>query len=289
MKKFMITTDGNSDFTETYAKAHDIRLIPFYYNIDGRLYGGDDVLSPQEFYAKMRAGKMPTTMAVNPDYVDKLFRSLIKEGYDILHIAFSSALSGGYNVAAMVAKELSEEFPNSKIIVIDSLCASLGQGLLVHKANAMRKQGATIEETSKWVEENKLHLCHQFTVDNLFHLHRGGRVSKAEAVLGTLAQVKPVLHVDNEGRLIPLRKVRGRKKSLQALVDKMEETMGEYRSKNDIVFISHGDCIDDATYVADLVRQRFGITQFYIDMINPTIGAHSGPGTVALFYLGETR
>ncbi len=289
MKKFIITTDGNSDFTEAYAKAHDLRLIPLYYNMDGKIYGGDDVLSPEEFYAKMREGMMPTTMAVNPEVVGKTFREVIAEGYDILHIAFSSALSGSYNVTAMVGQQLSEEFPDTKIIVIDSLSASLGQGLLIYKANQIRQKGASLEETAQWVEDNKLHLCHQFTVDNLFHLFRGGRVSRTTAVLGTLVQVKPVLHVDDEGRLVAIGKVRGRKKSLNALVDKMEETIGSYRDKNDIVFISHGDCIEDAKYVADRVKERFGIDQFYIDMVNPTIGAHSGPGTVALFYLGERR
>ncbi|HIR00203.1 MAG TPA: DegV family protein [Candidatus Scybalocola faecavium] len=289
MKKFIITTDGNSDLTEDYAREHDIRLIPLYYNLDGKLYGGDDVLSPEAFYAKMREGKMPTTMAVNPQVVEKTFRSVIEDGYDILHIAFSSALSGSYNVTAMVGQQLCEELPDTKIIVIDSLSASLGQGLLIHKANQLRDQGATLEETAQWVEDHKLHMCHQFTVDNLFHLFRGGRVSRTTAVLGTLAQIKPVLHVDDEGRLVAVGKVRGRKKSLNALVDKMEETIGSYRDKNDIIFISHGDCIDDARYVADRVKERFGIDQFYIDMVNPTIGAHSGPGTVALFYLGDRR
>ena len=289
MKKFMIITDGNSDLTDAYAKEHNIRLIPLYYNMDDKIYGGDDTLSPEEFYAKMREGKMPTTMAVNPEVVEKTFRSVIDEGYDILHIAFSSALSGSYNVTAMVGQQLCEELPDAKIVVIDSLSASLGQGLLVHKANELRNSGATLEETAAWVEENKLHLCHQFTVDNLFHLYRGGRVSKTTAVLGTLIQVKPVLHVDNEGRLIAIGKVRGRKKSLNALVDKMEETIGSYRDQNDIIFISHGDCIEDAKYVADRVKERFGIDKFHIDMVNPTIGAHSGPGTIALFYLGEKR
>lgn len=289
MKKFMITTDGNCDFTQEYAKKHDIRMIPLYYNMDGKVYGGDDVLPPEEFYQKMRDGMMPTTMAVNPEVVEKTFRGVIEEGYDILHIAFSSALSGSYNVSAMVGRQLCEELPDVKIIVIDSLSASLGQGLLIHKANEMRQQGAGLEETAAWVEEHKLNLCHQFTVDNLFHLYRGGRVSKTTAVLGTLIQVKPVLHVDNEGRLIAIGKVRGRKKSLMALVDKMEETIGSYRDKNDVVFISHGDCIEDARFVADKVKERFGIDNFYIDMVNPTIGAHSGPGTVALFYFGDQR
>lgn len=289
MRKFLITTDGNSDLTAAYGKAHNIRLIPLYYNLDGKIYGGDDVLAPEDFYNRMRAGKMPTTMAVNPEVVESTFRSVLEEGCDILHIAFSSALSGSYNVAAMVGQQLEEDFPQAKIVVIDSLCASLGQGLLIHKANEMRERGASLEDTAAWVEEHKGHVCHQFTVDNLFHLFRGGRVSRTAAVLGTLIQVKPVLHVDDSGRLVAVGKVRGRKKSLNALVDRMAETMGSYREDNDIIFISHGDCLEDARYVADRVKERFGIDRFYIDMVNPTIGAHSGPGTVALFYLGDQR
>ena len=289
MKKFMITTDGNSDLTESYVKEHDIRTVPLYYNIDGKVYGGDEVLDPHEFYDMMRDGKMPTTMAINPEVVEKLFRGLISEGYDILHISFSSALSGSHNVASMVANQLAEEFPDAKLRVIDSLSASLGQGLLIHKADELRKSGATLEETAQWVEENKLHICHQFTVDNLFHLHRGGRVSKTTAIVGTLAQIKPVMHVDNEGRLVAIGKVRGRKKSLNALVDNMEKTLGSFAGKNDIVFISHGDCPEEAQYIADQVKARFGIEKNLIGYVNPSIGAHSGPGTVALFYLGETR
>ena len=180
-----------------------------------------------------------------------------------------------------------EKNPEAKIIVIDSLCASLGEGLLVHKAVELRDAGKSIEEVAKWVEENKLHLCHQFTVDDLNHLHRGGRVSKATAIIGTLVSVKPVLHVDNEGHLTSLVNVRGRKKSLNTLVDNMAKLVGNY--ENDIVFISHGDCLEDAEYVAELIKERFGITDFLINYVSPTIGAHSGPGTIALFFMGETR
>lgn len=289
MKQFVITTDDNSDLTQAYAKKHDIRLIPLYYNLDGKVYGGEDSLSSKEFYDQMRAGKMPTTMSINPMVVEDTFREVLKEGYDILHISFSSALSGSYSVSMLAAQELREEFPDARIEVIDSLSASLGQGLLVFKADRMRGKGASLDETIQWIEEHKLHVCHQFTVDNLFHLQRGGRVSKTTAVLGTLAQVKPILHVDKEGRLVALENKRGRKKSLNALVDKMEATMGKFREQNDIVFISHGDCLEDATYVAEQVKKRFGIEEIYINTVCPTIGAHSGPGTVALFYLGETR
>lgn len=289
MRKFVITTDGNADLPKDYLKENHITAIPLYYNLDGKIYGGDDDLSSEEFYAKMREGLMPTTMAVNPEVALKTFREIIEQGYDILHIAFSSALSGSYNVTAMAAGQLCEENAGVTIKVIDSLSASLGQGLLIHKANELRKAGKTLDEVCEWVESHKLHLCHQFTVDDLFHLHRGGRVSKTTAIIGTLIHVKPVLHVDNEGRLIPLKNVRGRKKALNALVDTMEASVGSYRDKNDIIFISHGDCIEDAKYVADRVKEKFGISQFLINPVSPTIGAHSGPGTVALFHFGDNR
>ena len=189
----------------------------------------------------------------------------------------------------MAAEELQEEYPERKLIVIDSLCACLGEGLLVYKAVQLKRAGKSLEEVAAWVEENKLHMVHNFTVDDLNHLYRGGRVSKTAAFLGTIVNIKPILHVDNEGHLIPLSKVRGRKKSLLTLVDSMEKQMGSFRDQNDIVFISHGDCIEDADYVASVIKERFGIDAFLINYIGPTIGTHSGPGTVALFYMGEYR
>ena len=175
------------------------------------------------------------------------------------------------------------------IIVIDSLCASLGEGLLVHKAVMLKESGKSFSETADWIEKNKLHIVHNFTVDDLNHLYRGGRVSKATAFLGTIVNIKPILHVDDEGHLIPLSKVRGRKKSLIALVDSMEQQMGTWKEKNDIVFISHGDSLADAKFVATLIKERFGIDSFLINYVGSTIGAHSGPGTIALFYLGDYR
>ena len=257
--------------------------------MDGTVYGGDKNLEYKEFYDKMRSGIMPTTMASNPEYVMDLFRKYMEKGIDILNISFSSALSSSYNTEYFVANEFAERYPERKIITIDSLCASLGQGLLVYKAVIMKEAGASIEECASWIEENKLHICHQFTVEDLNHLYRGGRVSKTTAVLGTMINIKPILHVDNEGKLIPLNKVRGRKKSLTELVDNMEKTMGRYRNQNDVVFISHGDSLEDANYVAGLIKERFQITQIVIGDISPTIGAHAGPGTIALFYLGESR
>lgn len=289
MKKYIITTETTCDLPEDYLKDHNITLLPLYYNMNGTVYGEENVLEPKDFYNKMRNGAMPTTMAVNPDTARQIFTNLIKEGYDILHIAFSSALSGSCSVAATTAREICDENPDAKIIVVDSLCASLGEGLLIHKAVQLKESGKSLDELVDWLENNKLNLCHLFTVDDLHHLHRGGRVSKATAIIGTLISVKPVLHVDNEGHLKPLVNIRGRKKALIALVDQMESRIKDFESKNDIVFISHGDCLEDAQFVADLVKERFGISQSLINIISPTIGAHAGPGTVALFFMGKER
>lgn len=290
MKRYIITTDTTADLPETYIEEHGLGIMSLSYTIEGETYDRSHPLPVQNFYAKMRNGSLPTTSQVNPEAAKEIFIQIMREhDADILHIAFSSGLSGSYNSARIAAEELSEEHPEHKVIVIDSLCASLGEGLLVHKAVINAKQGMSLEENAKWVEDNRLHLVHNFTVDDLFHLHRGGRVSKTAAVIGTMINLKPILHVDNEGHLIPLSKVRGRKKSLISLVDCMEKQMGSYRDKNDVVFISHGDSEADAQFVADLVKERFGIQNFIINYVGSTIGAHSGPGTIALFYMGEFR
>lgn len=289
MQNYTITTDTTADLPEEYIEKHNLGILSLTCTLEGVTYSKENPLDVNVFYEKMRNGSMPTTSQVNPEGVKKIFLPYLMDGQDILHISFSSGLSGSYNSVRIAVEELLEEFPERKITVIDSLAASLGEGLLVHKAVTLKEQGADMDTVTKWVEDNKLHMVHNFTVDDLFHLHRGGRVSKATAILGTMINVKPILHVDDEGHLIALSKVRGRKKSLQALVDSMEKQMGAYREQNDMVFISHGDCISDAEYVANLVKQKFGIENFLINHIGPTIGAHSGPGTVALFYLGEYR
>lgn len=285
--KYIISTDSTADLPASYVKEHDIAIQFLSYAFGDTVYSLNNQLDPHDFYDRMRSGEMPTTNACIPDEVQNSFEAYLKEGYDILHISFSSGLSASHNNARIAANELAEQYPDRKIILVDSLCASLGQGLFVHYAVTMKEQGKSIEEVAAWLEENKLHLCHQFTVDDLFHLHRGGRVSKATAIIGTLINVKPVLHVDNEGHLTSVCNVRGRKKALLKLVELMGEQIDGYQ--NDIVFISHGDCLEDAEFVAAQVKERFGIQNFLIDYVSPTIGAHSGPGTVALFYLGNTR
>lgn len=289
MKNFVITTDNNADLPDNFLNENGVGLLSLTYMIDGNTYDKENELPYHEFYDKMRKGSMPTTSQINPEMAKEKFLKILEEEVDILHIAFSSGLSGSYNSTLLAAKELMEEREGCKIVVLDSLSASLGQGLLVYKAVQLKKEGKTLDEIAQWVEDNKLHLCHNFTVDDLNHLYRGGRVSRATAILGTMINVKPVLHVDNEGHLVPVGKVRGRKRSLITLVDNMEKSMGSYREQNDIVFISHGDAKEDAEYVASLVKERFGITSFLIDYVGPTIGAHSGPGTIALFFMGEQR
>ncbi len=290
MEKYIITTDNTADLPESYIQEKGLGIMSLSYTIDGETYNREHELPVKEFYAKMRNGSMPTTSQVNPEEAKKVFLEMMETyDMDVLHIAFSSGLSGSYNSSRIAAEELAEEYKKHTVTVVDSLCASLGEGLFVHKALENQKNGMSLEENRQWLENNKLHLVHNFTVDDLFHLHRGGRVSKTAAVIGTMINLKPVLHVDNEGHLIPVSKVRGRKKSLIALVDSMEKQMGSYREQNDIVFISHGDCEDEAKYVADLVKQRFGIESFLLNHVGPTIGAHSGPGTMALFYMGEYR
>ena len=291
MNPYVIMTDTTADLPESYIQEHQLAILSLSYTIEGNTYDRENPLDVREFYAKMRTGSMPTTSQVNPEQAKEAFKACLDQGNDVLYIAFSSGLSGTCGSGMVAAEEIREsgEYPDRKLIVIDSLSASLGEGLLVHKAVQLKEAGKSMEEVADWVEKNKLHLCHNFTVDDLFHLHRGGRVSKATAVLGTMINIKPVLHVDDEGHLIAIGKVRGRKKSLAALVDRMADQIRGYEDQNSEVFISHGDCQEDAEYVQKLVQERFGVDKFIINHVGPTIGAHSGPGTVALFFMGNPR
>ncbi len=289
MRDFVITTDNTCDMPESFYRENQVGVLSLNYTIDGETYSFYNGMPEKEFYKRVRAGSMPVTSQANPEEAKELFASYVEKGYDVLHIAFSSGLSGSCGSARVGAEELMGEHPEAKVVVVDTLCASMGEGLILYKAIQLKKAGKTLEETAKWLEENKLHLCHNFTVDDLNHLYRGGRVSKATALLGTMIGVKPILHVDDEGHLINIDKVRGRKRSLIALVDRMEKQLANYQGENDVIFISHGDCQEDAQFVADQVKARFGIDSFMINYIGPTIGAHSGPGTVALFFMGEYR
>lgn len=290
METFKIITNTTADLPMDYIKKNQLGLIYFNYIMDEVSYGKDKELDWKEFYRFMREeGKMPTTSQVNPQQYKEYFGEFLKENKNLLYISFSSGLSGSCGNAILAANELMEEDDACHIIVVDSKCASMGEGLFVHKAVKMKEQGKTMEETADELNQLVAHLVHVFTVDDLNHLYRGGRVSKAAAIVGTIAGIKPILHVDDEGHLIPISKVRGRKKSLGALVDYMEKKAAGYLDRNDVVFISHGDALEDAEYVKSEIEKRFGITEFMINHIGPTIGAHSGPGTIALFFEGASR
>ena len=289
MSEYVITTDNNSDLPEKYLKDHGVGCMYLSYSMDGKNYTHENFLPEHEFYEAMRNGSMPTTAQVNPENAKALLEPYLKEGKDILHIAFSSGLSGTYNSSRIAAEELMEEYPDRKIIVVDSLSASLGQGLLVWLAQQKKELGQTLEDVADWVEKNKLKMVHLFTVDDLNHLYRGGRVSRTTAIVGSMLNIKPVLHVDNEGKLTAIGKVRGRKKALQELIKLMDEKIGIFGADCDTIFISHGDCEQDAQYVAAKVKEKYNIKNIIINQVGATIGAHSGPGTMALFFVGDVR
>ena len=287
MRDYVITVNSTVDLPKEWLAERGVPVIPLKYTIDGETYTDMEGLSEKEFFAKLREGKMSVTSQVNPEEVVTMFEPYVKEGKDILHLGFSSALSGTLNSMRIGAEMLQEKYPDAKIIVIDTLCACLGEGLLLYYALKEKEKGKTIEEVAQWAEENKLHVCHNVTVDDLNHLHRGGRVSKTTAVIGTLVQIKPVIHMDNEGRLQVIGKERGRKKSLNKIVDMAVERFKGW--ENDISMITHGDCIEDAEYVAKLVREKMGIDNILINNIGTVIGSHTGPGVVAVFCMGNKR
>lgn len=290
MSDFVILTDSSADLGADMAAQLDIQVLPLSFTIQGVTYHNypdNHEMDPAVFYSMLRKGEQATTSAVNVAQYTEALEPLLQAGKDVLVLAFSSGLSATYNSSRLAVEELKEKYPDRKLYTVDTLCASLGQGLLVYLAAKEREQGKSIEEVRDWVEAHKLNLCHQFTVDDLHFLKRGGRISATTAVLGSMLQIKPVLHVDDEGHLINIAKARGRAASLKALVDKMEITAID--PKDQIVFISHGDCLADAEMVAQMVKDRMGVQQVYINYVGPVIGAHSGPGTLALFYVGTER
>lgn len=289
MQKFIITTENTADLPQQYYKDNDIEYMYLPCTMNDKVYKKDNALSDEEFYKIMREGAMPTTSQVNSEDAKAVWEPMLKEGKAILHLSFSSGLSGTYNSCRIACEELHEEYPECQLIVIDSVCASLGQGMFVDKAVQMRAEGKSIEETAGYLEANKLNFCHVFTVDDLNHLHRGGRVSKMAAVIGTMINLKPILHVNDEGKLIPVNKVRGRKKSLLALLEMMQEKTRNYQGEEGKVFISHGDALEDAEFLAKNIQEKLGRTVEIINPVGATIGAHAGPGTIALFFMGAPR
>lgn len=290
---FEIVTDSSCNLVEDMIDDFGLHILPLTFMVDGedkvyQSYLKGERTDLKQFYTMMREGKVFKTSLPNLADAESLFRKILAEGKDILYLGFSSGLSGTYQAIELLTKQLQEEYPNQKIFSVDTLAASGGQGLLIWYAVQHARAGESIEQVRDWVEENKLHLAHWFTVDDLMFLFRGGRVSKTAAWAGTLLNIKPVLHVDDEGHLIPMEKVRGRKKSLNALVDHMASSANKPIS-DQMIFITHGDCADDAEYVASLVKERFGVREVVINYVDPVIGAHSGPGTMALFFLADKR
>lgn len=283
---FVILTDSSADLPASVLKEYGIGVVELSLCIDGESKPGSAV-EPKAFYDMLRGKAAVTTSAVNMQSFIEFFEPYLQDGKDILYLGFSSGLSATYTAGKNAAEELAEKYPDRKIITVDTLAASLGQGLLVTLAAKKAKAGATLEEVAAYAEENKLKLCHWFTVDDLFFLKRGGRVSAATAVLGTMLAIKPFMHVDDEGHLINVSKVRGRRASVDALFDKMKETAVE--PEHQLIYICHGDCPEDAEYLSNKIKAAYPECEVMIGYTGPVIGSHSGPGTLALFFLGGKR
>ena len=289
MKDFVITADSNSDLLDEYIIEKKIGIIPHYYDLEGITYGDEVNLTPKEFYDKMRNGLMPTTMASNPEVIRQTFQGYVDQGLDILHISFSSALSGGCSNVVTGANEICEENPGAKIIVVDTLNASMGEGMFVMKAVQMKEEGKSIDEIAAWLEEHKQNFCVYFTVDDLNHLHRGGRISKTTAIIGSMINIKPILYLNPEGQLVAKSTARGRKKSLSTICNDMLDCMGKYKDSEDPICIAHGDAREDADYLAELIRDKLPNRKLIINYVSPSIGSHSGPGAIGLCFMGEKK
>ena len=283
---FQILTDSSCDLSAELAAQLKLDVVSLSIEMDGVVYTGSD-MSPKELYDHLRSGKLPKTSAANPEGWAAAMRPSLEAGQDLLVLAFSSGLSATYQSAVIAAEELREEFPHRKLIVIDTLCASRGQGLLVYSAAKLRDEGRSIEDTAAWVEDHKLKLCHWVTVEDLMHLKRGGRIGAATAVVGTMLNIKPIIRVDDEGKLENLAKCRGRKAALNYLLDRMAESW--IPELNDTVYIGHGDCMADAEYLKAGILERFGDREVLIDYVGAVIGAHTGPGVVFIAFYGKQR
>jgi DegV family protein with EDD domain len=281
-------TDSGTDFTEKLKKELEVVQLELTLIVEGEEPKPNNEVDSKEFYSMLRDKKKATTSAVNVEDFKTVMRSYVEAGKDILYLGFSSGLSSTYNAGRIACEELSEEFPERKLYAVDTLCASLGQGLLVYYAAKMRLDGKSIEEVRDFAENNKLRLVHWFTVDDLFFLKRGGRVSAATAVVGTMLGIKPIMHVNNEGKLIKIGTARGRKSAIDTLCEKTKASIIDAKEKL-VAFISHGDCEEDAKYLAEKIKKEVGFKDVIIGYVGSVIGSHSGPGTLALFYLGAER
>ncbi len=290
MRDYVIMTDSCCDLTDQMARDLELEVLPLTMHMGGQDYPNDlagTAISNQEFYKRIRAGKLATTSAVNVGQFQDAMRRVLESGRDIVCVCFSSALSTTYQSAVIAAEDLRAEFPEAEIHVVDSLSASLGQGLLLYLAVEQKRKGLTAAELAKWVEDNRLTVCHWFTVDDLNFLKRGGRVSATTALLGTMLSIKPIMHTSDEGKLVPVSKARGRKAAIAALLDKIE-ALGIHPEKQ-TMFICHADCEEDAKAVAQTIQDRFGTPTVHINYIGPVIGSHTGPNTMGIFFVGTQR
>ena len=286
---FSIVTDSGCDMPKAYYAAHGVELVSLGFTMDNVNYEGEsgEKISEQDFYAKLRAGSMPTTYQVTAEQARTHIEPLLRAGNDVLVLTFSSGLSGTSGSFSVACRDLAKEYPERKIRVVDTLCASMGQGLLLDYVIRKADEGASLNDTANYAETIKLQICHHFTVDNLFHLKRGGRVSGATAIIGSMLKIKPIMHVNDEGKLKAIGKAMGRKKALTKLVENMEAVAD--MTENDPIFISHGDCIDDVEYVKGLIAEKFPKNPITIHYIGSVIGTHSGCGTLAIFHKGTHR
>ena len=290
MRDYVIMTDSCCDLTDQMARDLELEVLPLTMHMDGQDYPNDlagTAISNQEFYKRIRAGKLATTSAVNVGQFQDAMRRVLESGRDIVCVCFSSALSTTYQSAVIAAEDLRAEFPEAEIHVVDSLSASLGQGLLLYLAVEQKRKGLTAAELAKWGEDNRLTVCHWFTVDDLNFLKRGGRVSATTALLGTMLSIKPIMHTSDEGKLVPVSKARGRKAAIAALLDKIEAL--SIHPEKQTMFICHADCEEDAKAVAQTIQDRFGTPTVHINYIGPVIGSHTGPNTMGIFFVGTQR
>jgi len=284
----VIITDICCELSKDFCEKHNIKVIGMIYTIDGTDYIQTlENADLKSFYQKMREGAMPSTSQINTAEFIEFFTPILQEGNDIIYTALSSGLSGTYTCAVNAAAQLKEQFPERKISIIDSLSVSMGEGLFVYNLAELRDAGKSHEEIVEAAEAQKLFVNHWFTVDDLHHLYRGGRVSGTAAVVGTILGIKPVLHNNDEGKLVPVEKKKGRKRALQGLFERLD-TQGK-NINGQKIFISHGDCLEDAEYVISLIKEKYPKCTFEIGFIGPVVGSHSGPGTVALFFMGTQR
>ena len=284
---FQIITDSCCDFPTPMYGQLGLTFVPLTVEFRGNTFDDKNNDTLKDMYQGLRAGEVAKTSAVNPSRWSQAMEKALAAGKDVLVLAFSSGLSTTYQSAVIAAEELKDAYPDRKIQVIDTLCASMGQGLLVWYACKKRDEGLSLDEVAQWVLDNRLHLCHWFTVDDLMYLKRGGRISAATALVGTMLQIKPLLHVDDEGHLINMTKTRGRKAAIDAMVKKAQELGAGY--DNSTMFISHGDCLSDAEYLSRQLKEKCGVKDVVISYVGAVIGSHSGPGTLALFFLGSHR